>query len=176
MSANREAPTSTTPQHPSTSLPPATSASSALDAPPSFGTIRPLQAAQSFFAHSTQLGPWQVHLTDRAIKSLRLLRDRSAQAIVCRKVEQLTHGHFSESNTKPMCKSFEEESALLFHAKLSRNLRLVWQVDLLEEDGGHRATQIIKIISVESHDSMDAKRWLWMALVAEQRARGRQYK
>lgn len=144
--------------------------------PHPFQDVQPILRG-SFFCEDTDkklAGTWPVFLTDYAIKKISKLGDNSLKTIVLKKIRELGEGHFSNSNAKRVNERRNDDVAV-FEAKLSRNLRLLWQVGLSEEE--HGLAQILVICSgeflslarwglelisyllpVESHDSMDAKR------------------
>lgn len=123
-------------------------------------------------------------LTDNATKTMRCHgRSGGSLSIITKKLGELAEGHFSQVRLPPLgvlrtdsgdaqitrlttllrgttqsnAKRINSQSdgVPIYKAKLSRNLRLVWQVSVLEERVGGFG-QVILVWSVETHQSLGA--------------------
>jgi len=79
-------------------------------------------------------GDWHLFLAGRAIKHLRNFRKTAPDKfhIVEAKIKQLSQGFFSPSNQKYLVGG--PADVRIFEAKLSRDLRLVYRIDLQTDD------------------------------------------
>ncbi|KAM0755421.1 hypothetical protein T439DRAFT_375789 [Meredithblackwellia eburnea MCA 4105] len=116
-------------------------------------------------------GPFKVFCTDSGIKALR--KNHDSMGIITKKLNELSEGHFSESNAKKINNSLARKEVPIYEAKLSRNLRLVWQISVMETVQDKVYEQIVLVWSVETHQSLDAKNWEKLASAAGMK--GRQY-
>ena len=99
----------------------------------SFSRISPAKAKHVFEAPDGW-GNWHLFLAGRAIKHLRTFRktDQGIFYIVEKKIKDLSHGFFSSSNQKFLVGG--PADVQIFEAKLSRDLRLVYRIDLQTDD------------------------------------------
>ncbi|QRV93432.1 UvrD-like helicase carboxy-terminal domain protein [Ceratobasidium sp. AG-Ba] len=114
-----------------TSHPNATNATSITNAPDdsAFPHIRPIGAAK-YFDNASELGAWTVVVSGRAVAHLRQMQkgDSHVFAMVRKKITELSQGFFSDSNQKRLIGLDTEVP--IYEAKVSRDLRIVYQIDL----------------------------------------------
>ncbi|KAF8323810.1 hypothetical protein DL93DRAFT_2222704 [Clavulina sp. PMI_390] len=86
--------------------------------------------AKTLFDSPDGWGPWHLFLSSNAIKDLRgfFRTDRSTYDMVQQKMKQLSDGFFSKSNQKLLVGG--PNDVHFYEAKLSRDLRLVYRVEL----------------------------------------------
>ncbi|KAL4065818.1 hypothetical protein V8B97DRAFT_1117898 [Scleroderma yunnanense] len=81
-------------------------------------------------------GEWQVVLSSHATKDLRELRRRDGAMIKCvlKKIRQLSRGEFLGNNYKML--HGPSYGVPIYEAEVLSNLRLVYQIDCIPDDGG----------------------------------------
>ncbi|KDN37502.1 hypothetical protein RSAG8_10101, partial [Rhizoctonia solani AG-8 WAC10335] len=91
--------------------------------------IRPLAAAK-YFDEGTGLGAWNIIISGRAVKDLRHIQKDGSHVfgMVYKKIMELSQGFFSDDNQKRLLGLDTEVP--IYEAKVSRDLRIVYQVDL----------------------------------------------
>ncbi|KAG8982213.1 hypothetical protein FRB93_008309 [Tulasnella sp. JGI-2019a] len=96
---------------------------------PDHSAIFPLKPARYYEGEGAEPGEWHVFLAARALKQIRTLArgDAAIFGIVNKKISELSQGYFSDSNQKHLAGNVGEVP--IYEAKLTRNLRLVYQVD-----------------------------------------------
>ncbi|KAL4069231.1 hypothetical protein J3A83DRAFT_4536273 [Scleroderma citrinum] len=117
-------------------------------------------------------GEWQVVLSSRATKCLRELRRRDGKAIKCvlKKIRQLSRGEFSGNNYKML--NGPSHGVPIYEAEIFSNLRLVYQIDCIPDDGGQVERQAIKIYGIFTHKQLDR---MWESLSRQLARRGKLY-
>ncbi|KAG8732236.1 hypothetical protein FRC11_014976 [Ceratobasidium sp. 423] len=156
--------------------------------------IRPLAAAK-YFDEGTGLGAWNIIVSGRAVKDLRHIQkgDSHVFGMVYKKIMELSQGFFSDDNQKRLIGLDTEVP--IYEAKVSRDLRIVYQIDLdTDVDAKVRSLfssfirelvydislakvdkQIIKLYGVYTHAQLDNRLW---ALVSHYhiKRRGKEYR
>ncbi|KAG8869862.1 hypothetical protein FRB98_002112, partial [Tulasnella sp. 332] len=149
--------------------------------PAAFPIIQPLRAAKYFEEEATELGDWPVYISTRAFQHMRQLDggDAAVFGIVRKKIKELSHGHFSESNQKLLVGNGSEVP--IFEAKMSRDLRLVYQVECgyhvdICEDGSEvkYEKQQLRIYGIYTHAQLDKR--LWASVASQSLNRGSVYR
>ncbi|KAG8979593.1 hypothetical protein FRB93_010040 [Tulasnella sp. JGI-2019a] len=147
-----------------------------------FPMIRPMRAAQYFEGQGAELGDWPIYISTRAFRHLRQLNggDAAVLDIVKKKIKELSHGHFSDSNQKVLVGNGNGEVPI-FEAKMSRDLRLVYQVDCGShvdkcEDGSEYKyeKQQLRLHGIFTHAQLDKR--LWASVAAQSQKRGSEYR
>ena len=94
-----------------------------------FTTISP-EKAKPFLDTPEGFGEWHMFISSAAVRHLRDFRrrDQEIYGIILKKIQQISHGHFSESNQKRLRGG--DGSGAIFEAKMTSDLRLVYQIDL----------------------------------------------
>ncbi|CCO31946.1 hypothetical protein BN14_05998 [Rhizoctonia solani AG-1 IB] len=101
---------------------------------------------------------WAVVLSTRAVKELRKVeRDQKALDIVQKKIRELSIGNFSEDNHRPIIGTLQHVP--MFRAKVSLDLRIIYQIDILPDPAGNYDHQVIKIFQIESRARVDYQFW-----------------
>ncbi|EUC53945.1 P-loop nucleoside triphosphate hydrolase, putative, partial [Rhizoctonia solani AG-3 Rhs1AP] len=136
--------------------------------------IRPLAAAK-YFDEGTGLGAWNIIVSGRAIKDLRQIQkgDSHVFGMVYKKIMELSQGFFSDDNQKRLLGLDTEVP--IYEAKVSRDLRIVYQIDLDTDVDAKVDKQIIKLYGVYTHAQLDNRLW---ALVSHYHInrRGKEYR
>ncbi|GAB1522834.1 hypothetical protein RhiTH_005958 [Rhizoctonia solani] len=139
-----------------------------------FPHIRPLAAAK-YFDEGSALGAWSIIISGRAVNDLRQMRkgDSHVFGMVEKKITELSQGFFSESNQKRLVGLDTEVP--IYEAKVSRDIRIVYQIDLDTDVDAKIDKQIIRIYGVYTHAQLDNRLW---ALVSHYHIgrRGKEYR
>lgn len=93
-------------------------------------TIAPDRAQQAFIDSPDGFGEWNIFISGAAVKHLREFRraDQKIFHIVQKKIKELSCGFFSASNQKRLVGG--DDDIAIFEAKMTGDLRLVYQIDL----------------------------------------------
>ncbi|CAE6535633.1 unnamed protein product [Rhizoctonia solani] len=136
--------------------------------------IRPLAAAK-YFDEGTGLGAWNIIVSGRAVKDLRHIQkgDSHVFGMIYKKIIELSQGFFSDDNQKRLLGLDTEVP--IYEAKVSRDLRIVYQIDLDTDVDAKVDKQIIKLYGVYTHAQLDNRLW---ALVSHYHInrRGKEYR
>ncbi|KAH7337987.1 hypothetical protein B0J17DRAFT_706450 [Rhizoctonia solani] len=126
--------------------------------PGAFPHIRPLAAAK-YFDEGSSLGAWSIVISGRAINDLRQMQkgDSHVFAMVEKKITELSQGFFSDSNQKRLIGLDTEVP--IYEAKVSRDIRIVYQIDLDTDVDAKMDKQIIRIYGVYTHAQLDNRLW-----------------
>ncbi|KAK7034640.1 hypothetical protein VNI00_012282 [Paramarasmius palmivorus] len=132
--------------------------------------IMPMKATLHF-DNAEGFGDWKVYISSRANRDLRDARNRNPDLfrIIVKKIKELSKGHFSDDNQKRLNHSNVEIP--IFEAKMTRDSRLVYQVDVVPEEG--RETQTLKIYGIYTHAQLDKR--LWSSLGNQLARKGKEY-
>ncbi|CEL56912.1 TPR and ankyrin repeat-containing protein 1 OS=Mus musculus GN=Trank1 PE=2 SV=3 [Rhizoctonia solani AG-1 IB] len=102
---------------------------------------------------------WAVVLSNNAVKELRKLeRDQNALEIVHKKIKDLSLGQFSLENYRAILGSTSHIP--LFRARVSNNLRIVYQIDLAPDPSGAFDHQVIKIFRIAPRPRINYNFWV----------------
>ncbi|CAE6353708.1 unnamed protein product [Rhizoctonia solani] len=102
---------------------------------------------------------WAVVLSNSAVKELRKLeRDQNALEIVHKKIKDLSLGQFSLENYRAVLGSTPHIP--LFRARVSNNLRIIYQIDLAPDPSGAFDHQVIKIFRIASRPRINYNFWV----------------
>ncbi|KDQ17282.1 hypothetical protein BOTBODRAFT_185985 [Botryobasidium botryosum FD-172 SS1] len=119
--------------------------------------LLPIRIAQ-FLEADAKPGTWQIHLSGKAVKHMRLYRrDSHIFEIIKNKLEQLATGHFSKSNQKVLAGA--RTDVPLYEAKMTRDLRLVYQIDCTLDVETQSEKQVIKVYGIYTHAQFDNRLW-----------------
>ncbi|KAG8719695.1 hypothetical protein FRC08_002227 [Ceratobasidium sp. 394] len=123
-----------------------------------FPHIRPLGAAK-YFDNASELGAWPVVVSGRAVAHLRQIQkgDNHVFRMVRKKITELSQGFFSDDNQKRLLGL--ETEVPIYEAKVSRDLRIVYQIDLDTDVDTKVDKQIIKLYGVYTHAQLDNRLW-----------------
>ncbi|KAF9231324.1 hypothetical protein BU15DRAFT_82545 [Melanogaster broomeanus] len=133
--------------------------------------VQPINAAL-YFDNADGFGDWRILIGTDATKKLRELTksDRKKAGIVVKKIKQLSNGHFSEDNQKRLNGS---AGVPVYEAKMQRDLRLVYQIDLVPDNDGGRDIQAIKIYGIYTHTQVNR---IWDAIGQHLAGKGKEYR
>ncbi|KAB5592704.1 TPR and ankyrin repeat-containing protein 1 [Ceratobasidium theobromae] len=142
--------------------------------PGAYPHIRPLAAAK-YFDEGTGLGAWNIIVSGRAINYLRQMQKRDSHvfAMVHKKITELSQGFFSDSNQKRL--TGLDTEVPIYEAKVSRDLRIVYQIDLDTNVDAKVDKQIIKLYGVYTHAQLDNRLWALISHYHINR-RGKEYR
>ncbi|KAG8843814.1 hypothetical protein FRB96_003722 [Tulasnella sp. 330] len=146
--------------------------------PAAFPIIQPLRAAKYFEEDAAELGDWPIYISTRAFQHMRQLDggDAAVFGIVRKKIKELSHGHFSDSNQKVLVGNGSEVP--IFEAKMSRDLRLVYQVDCGSHfdkyDDFKYEKQQLRVYGIYTHAQLDKR--LWASVASQSLHRGSEYR
>ncbi|KIJ60081.1 hypothetical protein HYDPIDRAFT_117541, partial [Hydnomerulius pinastri MD-312] len=140
--------------------------------PSAYPMVQPMKAAL-YFDNAEGFGEWRILISTDATKKLRELTksDRKKCAIVVKKIKQLSKGHFSADNQKRLNGPYS--GVPIFEAKMQRDLRLVYQVDVVPDHDSDVERQGIKIYGIYTHTQVNR---IWDAMGQHLDGKGKEYK
>ncbi|KIM51667.1 hypothetical protein SCLCIDRAFT_33255 [Scleroderma citrinum Foug A] len=132
---------------------------------------RPLQTA-FHIQDVDSFGEWEIVISSGATKYLRELRRRDGKKTQCvlRKIRQLSRGEFSGNNYKRL--HGLSHGVPIYEADILSDLRLVYQIDCIPDDGGQVERQVVKIYGIFTHKQLDR---MWESLSGQLARRGKLY-
>ncbi|PBK60033.1 hypothetical protein ARMSODRAFT_966416 [Armillaria solidipes] len=138
--------------------------------PFAYPIVQPMKSAL-YFDTVEGFGQWTVVVSSDADNFLRSThkKDISTFNVTVKKIKELSCGHFTDNNQKRLSGSATEVP--VFEAKVSRNLRLVYQIDIIPGDDNEQ--QAIKIFGIYTHDQMDHR--LWSSISSQLQKKGKEY-
>jgi hypothetical protein len=138
--------------------------------PFAYPIVQPMKSAL-YFDTAEGFGQWTVAVSSDADNFLRSThkKDITTFNITVKKIKELSCGHFTDNNQKRL--SGRATEVPVFEAKVSRNLRLVYQIDIIPGDDNEQ--QAIKVFGIYTHDQMD--RCLWSSISSQLRKKGKEY-
>ncbi|KAK0245332.1 hypothetical protein EDD85DRAFT_895697 [Armillaria nabsnona] len=116
-------------------------------------------------------GEWIVVVsldTDKFLRSTHM-KDISTFNVTVKKIKELSCGHFTDNNQKRLSGSTTEVP--VFEAKVSRNLRLVYQIDIIPGDSSEQ--QAIKVFGIYTRNQIDYR--FWSSISDQLRKKGAEY-
>ncbi|KAG7450850.1 uncharacterized protein BT62DRAFT_1001665 [Guyanagaster necrorhizus] len=104
-----------------------------VELPSAYPNVQPMKSAL-YFDTAEGFGEWTVVISTDADNFLRSARKKNLYTfnITMKKIKELSCGHFTNNNQKPLSGSVAEVP--VFEAKITRDLRLVYQIDLIPGD------------------------------------------
>lgn len=104
-------------------------------------------------------GEWRVQISSKAEKHLRSAKraDSKLFNIIMKKIKELSQGHFSDDNQKRL--NGPKHGVPVYEAKMTRDTRLVYQVDCVSDYSGNHEVQVIRIFGVYTHAKLDSRFW-----------------
>ncbi|KAH9945568.1 hypothetical protein B0H21DRAFT_877321 [Amylocystis lapponica] len=126
--------------------------------PVAYPMVQPIKAAL-YFDNADGFGDWHVLISTRADADLRQARKREVKLfdIILKKIRELSRGHFSQDNHKVL--TGPETDIPIFEAKMTRDSRLVYQIDCVPEFESHVERQVIRIFGIYTHAQLDRRFW-----------------
>ncbi|TFK51882.1 hypothetical protein OE88DRAFT_1699141 [Heliocybe sulcata] len=142
-------------------------------APSAYPIVQPMKAAL-YFESAEGLGDWHIFISTRADRDLREARRKDLKTfkIIVKKIQELSRGHFSDDNQKRL--TGPNLDIPIYEAKMTRDLRLVYQIDCLAEFDSDIERQVIKVFGVYTHAQMDNR--LWEYVGHQLACKGKEYK
>ncbi|KAI0089831.1 hypothetical protein BDY19DRAFT_992789 [Irpex rosettiformis] len=137
-----------------------------------YPVVQPMKAAL-YFDSAEGLGDWHVIISSRASKDLRNTQraDKRRFGIYLKKIRELSNGHFSDDNQKRLAGSDKEIP--IYEAKMTRDSRLVYQIDCIKEYGEETERQVIRIFGIYTHAQLERD---WTYVTKYLSGKGKEYK
>lgn len=147
------------------------SSSTSNEVPPAFPAVQPMKSAL-YFDSPEEFGSWSILISNNANTKLRSFCKREPKifGIILKKIRELSDGRFSDDNHKRLIGSQLETP--VFEAKMTSDLRLIYQIDCIPYDDEHEQ-QAIKIFDVCTHAQMDGR--LWDSVSRQMIRKGKEY-
>ncbi|KAH8101588.1 hypothetical protein BXZ70DRAFT_933981 [Cristinia sonorae] len=142
--------------------------------PGAFPIVQPMKAAL-YFDSVEGFGQWRIYISTRADGNLRETRKRDPKLfkIIIKKIKELSKGQFSNDNHKRL--SGPDVEVPVFEAKMTRDSRLVYHVDVVKEFGDSDVEwQVLRIFGIYTHAQLDKR--FWDAVGQHLGGRGKDYK
>ncbi|TCD62368.1 hypothetical protein EIP91_006977 [Steccherinum ochraceum] len=157
-------------QHPDSSAP---SDAATQELPPAYPIVQPMKAAL-YFDTAEGFGDWRVYISTRADGNLREAKkkDPTLFKIIIKKIKELSKGHFSDDNQKRL--NGPDVDIPVFEAKMTRDSRLVYQIDCVKEFDSDIEWQVLRIFGIYTHAQLDKR--FWDAVGHQLGGKGKEYK
>ncbi|KAK0475066.1 P-loop containing nucleoside triphosphate hydrolase protein [Armillaria novae-zelandiae] len=142
-----------------------------IELPSAYPMVQPMKSAL-YFDTAEGFGDWIVIISTNADIFLRSThkKDLSTFNLAVKKIKELSCGQFTDNNQKRLSGSMTEVP--VFEAKVSRNLRLIYQIDIIPGDDNEQ--QAIKIFGIYNNDQIDNR--LWSSISSQLRKKGKEYR
>ncbi|KAF8151989.1 hypothetical protein K438DRAFT_1988110 [Mycena galopus ATCC 62051] len=139
------------------------------------GQLMKLFVTTLYCDSATGFGEWALNISPRAERDLRdhNRRDRKIFKIILKKIKELSNGHFSPDNQKRL--NGNPGDVPIYEAKMTGDLRLVYQVDCIPAYDSMSERQAIKIFGVYTHAQMGRVSF-WDSMGRELGKKGKEYK
>ncbi|KAJ2926889.1 hypothetical protein H1R20_g10213, partial [Candolleomyces eurysporus] len=126
--------------------------------PAAYPYVQSMKAAL-YFESASVFGDWRILISARANRDLREARRSDAKffQIVIKKIIELSNGHFSDDNQKRL--NGPNVGFPVFEAKMTRDTRLVYQIDCIPEYNDKFERQVIRIFGIYTHAQIDQRFW-----------------
>lgn len=134
--------------------------------------VQPMKAVL-YFDNADGFGEWQILTSTEAYKNLRKFRraDEKIFKIIVKKIKQLSKGHFSDDDHKQL--NGPDAGIPIYEAKMTRDLRIVYQIDCVPDQDGKSERQVIKVYGIYTHAELGR---IWDALGSHLARKGREYR
>ncbi|KAH8981166.1 hypothetical protein EDB86DRAFT_3107306 [Lactarius hatsudake] len=142
------------------------------EVPAAYPQVQPMKAAL-YFDSVDGFGQWRILISGRADRNLREMRkkDTNLFRITLKKIKELSNGHFSDDNHKRLTGT--SISVPIYEAKMTRDSRLVYQVDCIPDFNSQVECQAIKVFGVYTHAQLDKR--LWDSMGHQLSRKGKEY-
>ncbi|KAJ7139425.1 hypothetical protein C8R44DRAFT_764441 [Mycena epipterygia] len=143
------------------------------------GTLYPavqlIKFTRLYCDNANGCGEWGINLSPRGERDLRehSRRDRKIFGIILKKIKELSNGHFSPDNQKRL--NDKQVEVPIYEAKMTRDLRLVYQIDCVPAYDASSERQAIKIFGVYTHAQIGRVSF-WDSMGRELGKKGKEYK
>lgn len=157
----------------SQSAPSDTAADDTEDIPSAYPMVQPMKAAL-YFDSAEGFGEWRILISTKADRDLREARRKQAKffKIVIKKIKELSNGHLSDDNHKRL--NGQDTEIPIYEAKMTRDTRLIYQVDCIPEYDVEVERQVIKIFGIYTHAQIDKR--LWDSMGRQLGRKGKEYR
>ncbi|KAF8060885.1 hypothetical protein FPV67DRAFT_312197 [Lyophyllum atratum] len=144
-----------------------------VETPSAYPMVQPMKSALHFNS-AEGFGEWRILISTRADGDLREARrkDRKTFAIIVKKIKELSNGHFSDDNQKRL--NGPNTDVPIFEAKMTRDTRLVYQVDSISDYDSHVERQVLRVFGIYTHAQLDNR--LWDSIGRQLGKKGREYR
>ncbi|KAH8984683.1 hypothetical protein EDB92DRAFT_2117026 [Lactarius akahatsu] len=142
------------------------------EAPAAYPQVQPMKAAL-YFDSVQGFGQWRILISGRADRNLREMRKKDTNLfhITLKKIKDLSNGHFSDDNHKRLTGT--NISVPIYEAKMTRDSRLVYQVDCVLDFTSQVEFQAIKVFGIYTHAQLDKR--LWDSMGHQLSRKGKEY-
>ncbi|KNZ80017.1 TPR and ankyrin repeat-containing protein 1 [Termitomyces sp. J132] len=135
--------------------------------------VQPMKSALHFNS-VVGFGEWRILISTRADRDLREGRRRDPKTfkITVKKIRELSNGHFSDNNQKRL--NGPKTDVPIFEAKMTRDTRLVYQVDSVSDYDSQVERQVLRIFGIYTHAQLDNR--LWESIGRQLGSKGKEYR
>ncbi|KAG1807540.1 P-loop containing nucleoside triphosphate hydrolase protein [Suillus variegatus] len=129
--------------------------------------------AALYFDNANGFGEWRILISTEVYKHLREFRraDQKTFKIIFKKIKQLSNGDFSDDNHKRINRP--DAGIAIYDAKVTKDLRLVYQIDCIPDQDGNSERQVIQVYGIYTHVQFGR---IWDALGSHLARKGREYR
>ncbi|KAJ7479993.1 hypothetical protein B0H11DRAFT_1263344 [Mycena galericulata] len=140
-----------------------------------YPAVQLMKFARLYCDSATGFGEWAINISPRGERDLRdhSRRDRKIFGIILKKIKELSNGHFSPDNQKRLNNNHVEIP--IYEAKMTGDLRLVYQIDCVPAYDSRSERQAIKIFGVYTHAQIGRVSF-WDSMGRELGKKGKEYK
>ncbi|KAL5495715.1 hypothetical protein ACEPAI_1179 [Sanghuangporus weigelae] len=132
--------------------------------------VQPVKASL-FFESAEGLGEWRIFMSTTAIKDMRnYRRDKKIFKVILKKIKELSTGFFSDDNQKRL--KGQDKGVPIFEAKLTGDLRLIYQIDIVSDFERNCESQGIRMYGIFTHAQMDNRMWASLSAQLERKGPG----
>ncbi|CAE6450568.1 unnamed protein product [Rhizoctonia solani] len=118
---------------------------------------------------------WSVMLASRAVKELRKIhKDQNALEITWKKIRELSAGQFTSDNHAPIIGTTERIP--IYRARLSNDLRIIYQIDLVPDSSSTYDHQVVKILFIGSRAKINYGFWSHVSAIVCHRSNQNSYR
>ncbi|KAJ6578043.1 hypothetical protein B0H19DRAFT_574136 [Mycena capillaripes] len=141
----------------------------------SYPAVQPIKFSTLYRRRATGFGDWDINIAPRAERDLREYRrrDRRTLILVVKKMRELSNGNFSPENYTQLNGSNVEIP--IYEAKVSEDLRLVYQVDCVPVYGTKTEQQALKVFGIYEKAQLSGGSF-WNSMGRELGKKGEEYK
>lgn len=142
------------------------------EVPAAYPQVQPMKAAL-YFDSVEGFGQWRILISGRADRNLREMRKKDINLfrITLKKIKELSNGHFSDDNHKRLTGT--NTSVPIYEAKMTRDSRLVYQIDCVPDFNSQVECQGIKVFGIYTHAQLDKR--LWDSMGHQLSRKGKEY-
>ncbi|KAJ7293966.1 hypothetical protein C8J57DRAFT_1444990 [Mycena rebaudengoi] len=140
-----------------------------------YNILQPMKFATLYCQNAAGFGEWVINIAPRGERDLRehKRRDRKIFAIIVKKIKELSNGHFSPDNQKRLNNSHVDIP--IYEAKMTGDLRLIYQIDCVPSYDSNSERQAIKIFGIYTHAQLGRVSF-WDSMGRELGKKGKEYK